>query len=283
MSKGFSRLLCGAALALATALPLSAQDAPGPDTVIATVNGEEITLGHMILARARLPQQYQQLPDDVLFTGILDQLVQQAALAQTLEGALPGRARLALENEERSLRAGEVLDGIAEGALSDEAVEAAYKERFSEAANETEYNASHILVETEEDAQAIVEELAGGADFAQLAQERSTGPSGPSGGSLGWFGTGTMVKPFEDAATALEPGQTSGPVQTQFGWHVIRMNDTRIKEAPPLEEVRAEIEAQLQNEAIQARIEELVAAAEVDRSAAEGVDPSLLSDLGLLE
>ncbi len=271
------------ALTLSVSVPALAEEqaAPGLETVVATVNGVEITLGHMAVAKATLPDQYRQLPADVLFPGILDQLISQTALVQSFNGEIPDRVRLALENEERSLVAGEVVEGVLAGAVTDAAVQAAYDARFADADAGEEYNASHILVETEEEALAVQAEITAGADFAETAQEKSTGPSGPGGGALGWFGPGQMVPTFEAAVIALRPGEVSDPVQTQFGWHVIKLNETRVKEAPSLDEVRAELEDQIRSEAVQARIAELTEAANVDRSGADGLDPSVLDTLDL--
>ena len=279
MSKRFFSL---SALAVSAALtfPAHAQDA---DTVVATVNGTDITVGHMIVARATLPQRFQELPDEVLFTGILDQLIQQTLLAQSYDGELPKRAQLSLENENRSVTAGEAIESLFAGLLTDEALQAAYDARYADTTPSEEYNASHILVETEEEAKAIKEELDAGADFAALARERSTGPSGPNGGSLGWFGPGAMVPSFEAAVIALEVGEVSDPVQTQFGWHVVTLNETRTADLPALDDVRAELEQQLREEALEARVADLRAAGAVDESAAQTVDPALLRDIGLLE
>lgn len=271
------------AISLCAALPAAAQDetAPNLDTVLATVNGVDITLGHVAVARATLPDQYQQLPPEVLFPGILDQLISQTALVQSFQGDHPSRVKFALANEERSLIAGEVVESIMQSAVSESALMAAYTARYSDESTGEEYNAAHILVETEEAALAIKAELEGGADFADTAREKSTGPSGPGGGSLGWFGTGQMVPTFEAAVIALRAGQISDPVQTQFGWHVIKLNETRQKEAPALEDVRADLEGQIRNDAVQARIEELTAAATVDRSGADAFDPNLLNMIDL--
>jgi peptidyl-prolyl cis-trans isomerase C len=251
------------------------------DTVVATVNGTEITVGHMIVALARLPQQYQQLPDEVLFPGILDQLIQQLAIGATGDGSLSAGSALALENERRQFLAAEVLGGLSEGAVTEEALQALYTERYAEAEPSREYNASHILVETEEEAAAIKAEVEGGADFAALALEKSTGPSGPNGGDLGWFGPGMMVEPFEQAVMGLEPGQVSDPVQTQFGWHVIRLNETRMKEAPELDAVREELTSELQTRAVDAAVAAATEAAEIVRNDA-GIDPSVLRNLDLV-
>ncbi len=252
------------------------------DTVVATVNGTEITLGHMLVLRQRLPQQYQQLPPDVLFDGILDQLVQQTLLGEQADG-LSYQSQVTLQNEERALRAAEELRSVVDAAMTEEAIQQAYDDLYAGTEPETEYNASHILVATEEEAAALVTDLEGGADFAELAMEKSTGPSGPRGGELGWFGTGAMVAPFEEAVLALEVGAISAPVQTQFGWHVIKLNETRVKDAPALEEVRGQLVETVQGDAIAARIEELTSGAEITRSTTEEIDPAVLNDMSLLE
>ncbi|WP_371038055.1 peptidylprolyl isomerase [Rhodosalinus sp. FB01] len=275
-----------ATLALAVALPATAQDTaatPGADTVVATVNGQEITLGHMVVARTSLPQQYRQLPDDVLFEGILDQMIQQTLLAQQTGDTLSTRARVALENERRLLRAGDAVETIIGEVVTDEALRAAYEARSADADLGTEYNASHILVETEEEARDLVRQLEQGADFGELAMAHSTGPSGPSGGELGWFGPGMMVPPFEEAVMAMEVGAVSEPVETQFGWHVITLNDTRSQAAPPLDEVREELAEEIRQAAVTERLEALRAEAEITMPDEGAMDPSALSDTSILE
>lgn len=272
--------LTAAALVVGLALPVQAQDA---DTVVATVNGVEITLGHMIVARATLPQQYQQLPDEVLFEGILDQLVQQTVLVQSFEGTLPPRVGISLQNEERSLTAAHAIEEIMFNAVTPSSMQTAYEELYADQAPGEEYNASHILVETEEAAKELVTALGEGADFEELAKEKSTGPSGPSGGALGWFGPGMMVPEFEQAVIALEVEAISEPVQTQFGWHVIKLNEKRFKDVPQMEEVREELEQKVREDAVMKRVEGLVEAAEVDRTGAADINPQMLRDLTIVE
>jgi peptidyl-prolyl cis-trans isomerase C len=273
------------AFVAALALPAAAQETAtaDPSVVVATVGDTDITVGHMIVAWASLPEQYQGLPDDVLFQGILDQLIQQTALQQQFSGDLPARVDLQLENERRSLTAGEAINRIMLEPLDEADVQAAYDADYGSAEQSPEYNASHILVETEEAALEVVAALKAGEDFAAVAREQSTGPSGPNGGQLGWFGTGAMVPEFEEAVIALEVGAVSAPVQTQFGWHVIMLNETRIQDAPELEEVRDEIENQLRQIRAQTEIEDVTAAAEVDRSGAEGVAASVIKQTNVLE
>lgn len=121
-----------------------------------------------------------------------------------------------------------------------------------EQSSDKQYKARHILVETQSEAQDLVDQLDEGADFQALAKEHSTGPSGPNGGDLGWFAPDQMVKPFADAVVALEDGAYSkAPVQTQFGWHVILREDTRENEPPTLESVRDAIKQRVEQEKFQ--------------------------------
>lgn len=271
------------ALTAALALPGTVRaEEPDPETVVARVNGEEITLGHMILAHATLPQQYQQLPPDVLYNAILDQLVQQSVLKQAFQGEPPKHIVLSLENERRSLIAAQEIERIMQGAADEADVQAGYDAKYADGFGGDEFNASHILVETREDADGIKSELDEGADFAELAKQKSTGPSGPNGGALGWFGLGAMVPEFETAVVALEPGQISQPVQTQFGWHVILLNDTRKAKAPELDQVRAEIEAELRQKAVEERIAELTEQGEIEKPQIEDLNPEILRNLDLV-
>lgn len=272
-----------AVAALSLGAPAMAQDTPALDTVMATVGDTEITLGHMLALRAGLPEQYDQLPPEVLFKGVLDQLVQQSLLMQAREGEPSALTQLRLENERRAILAAEVVERVTEEAVSDEALQAAYDAQYADAAPQTEYRAAHILVETEEEAATLVEDLAGGANFAALAQERSIGPSGPSGGELGWFGEGVMVPEFFEAVRALEVGQISAPVQTQFGWHVIQLNETRIKERPTLDEVRQELSETLRRDAFTAYMTTLESGTQIERAAGDAADPALINRIDLLE
>ncbi len=120
------------------------------------------------------------------------------------------------------------------------------------------------------------------ADFAELAKEKSTGPSGPNGGELGWFGLGMMVEPFEVAVLGLEVGEISAPVQTQFGWHVLILNDKRDIPPPALETVIGEITQTLQQAALDAKVNELRGGASVE-TMVEGIDPATIKNLDLLD
>ncbi|MGH1576060.1 peptidylprolyl isomerase [Planktotalea sp.] len=276
-----TQLMASVAFAVTLALPVYAEN--GADTVVATVNGVDITMGHMIVVRAGLPEQYRNLPDDALFTGILDQLIQQTVLADAAKGDTPLRVELALENERRALMAAEHMDSVLADAVTDDAVQAAYDAKYAGAEPEKEFDASHILVETEDEAKDLVTTLEGGADFAELAKEKSTGPSGPRGGALGWFGKGMMVPEFETAVMDMEVGAVSAPIKTQFGWHVIKLNNSRFKDAPKMEDVREELEQQVRMDIVDSYISKLTDSATISRKTSVDVDTSKLKDLSLLE
>jgi peptidyl-prolyl cis-trans isomerase C len=289
-----ARTSAAVALAMAFTAPLAAQDAPAgdsgdaakelsADTVLAEVNGETITLGHIIALVKDLPDQYQQLPDDVLFPGALDQMVQQLVLSQTF--ADPTKVEeMAIANQERALRAGLAVQRILSEDISDADLQAAYDQMFQGEAPDTEYHAAHILVDTEDEAKTIVDELKAGGDFAAIAKEKSKDPgSGANGGDLGWFSLGVMVPEFENAVVALEPGQISDPIQTQFGWHVIRLTETRVKALPTLDDMRDQLTDQIRNDKVQAAIDAAMAGAAVDRSGSEGMDPAVIRRTDLLE
>lgn len=280
MSKRLT-FVSAAALAIGLALPLHAQETSA-ETVIATVNGTEIKLGHLIMTRRALPEQYQHLAADILFPGILDQIIQQIVLEQSLSGDLPTPVQFTLDNQRRATIANAAIDVALNAAVTDASIQAEYDMLYAAAPIAIEYNAAHILVKTKEEAQALSDQARDGADFGELAKEHSTGPSGPSGGSLGWFGPGMMVKPFEDAVKTLEAGGVSDPVETQFGWHVIKLNETRQQDAPTLDQVRDELSASIQQKTVEARIQELTSLAEIDRSVADGLDVSALDDPALM-
>lgn len=277
------RFLAGAALVAGLALPVWAEDAPSADTVVATVNGTAITLGHMIVAREALPEQYKALPPDVLFKGVLDQLVQQTALEQSMEGKLTRRDGLEMDNTKRGYVSARALESVVMAAVTDEALQAAYDARFKDAAPATEYSAAHILVADEAKATELKAQLDGGADFAELAKVNSTDTgSGANGGDLGWFGLGMMVKPFEEAVVAAEVGKVAGPVKTDFGYHLILVKETRLAAQPTLDDIRDELAAEIEQKAIEAHVTEITGAAKVEKPG-EGIDPALLGDLTLLD
>ncbi len=275
----------GLVLACGVALPSFAQDdaAPTADTVVATVNGTEITLGELIILREKLPPQYQALPDEMLFAGLMDQAIQQAALEQSVAGTATKRDEIWMRTDARSYLAGKALQEIVNAAVTDEAVQAAYEEKYAKATASKEYSAQHILVDSEEKARELKAQIEGGADFGEVAKANSSDTgSAMNGGNLGWFGLGIMVAPFEAAVVAATPGAVTEPVQTDFGWHLIKVNEVRDAENPTIDEVRDELAAQIEQAAVEAKLAELTAAAEITRPG-EGIDPALLRDATLLD
>lgn len=245
--------------------PVAAYDA---ETVLATVNGKEITLGHVIALRDQLPAQYQNLPDDTLLKGLLDQLVDQEILAGTVSTAPDGdplAVRLQLDNDRRGALANRAAEAVVVDVVSDEAVQAAYDKEIASFQPQPEFHAAHILVDSEEKATALKTEIDGGKAFADVARENSTDGSAANGGDLGWFGLGQMVPEFETAVKTMEPGQVSDPVKSQFGYHLILLEETRESAPPALDTVRPQIENQLRQAALEAKLEELRAAATVER------------------
>ena len=237
----FAGFLVGVSLSALMALPVLAEGTTAPkrplpqrrprpatkDTVLATVNGTDITLGDVIVTYASIADQYKQMPDDQLFKGILDQLVQQVALEQDLGDKLTPKDLLALQATKRNYLANVALDPIAKGAVTDAALQAAYDATVAAMPPATEYHASHILVDSEDKAKKLLADIQGGKPFADVAKENSTDGSAANGGDLGWFSLGTMVQPFEDAVVAAKVGEVAGPVQTDFGWHLILVTETR--------------------------------------------------------
>ncbi|MDP2698882.1 peptidylprolyl isomerase [Thalassospira sp.] len=250
---------------LATAIfasPVMAQDAaPVEDRVLATINGEDILESEVRATQVGLPEQYRQYPFEALLPMLLDREINQrlmtiAATDAGLKDDAEVKERMAAL--ERRVIAEIYLDRKIEEAVTEEALRARYDEFVKTNVPENTVHARHILLETEEDAKAVIAALDDGADFVELAQEKSTGPSGPTGGDLGFFARGEMVQPFADAAFDMEAGTYSKePVQTQFGWHVIKVEETREGVQPTYEEQENQLAAELTQEVYLSLIEEL--------------------------
>lgn len=268
-------LWMAAVAAIILATPVTAQQTAS-DQVVATVNGADITLGQMALTKTQLPEQYQSLPPKVLFDGILQQLIQQTVLGQSVKD-VSKKTAADLANKKRTVLATAAIEGIIQQPITEEALKAAYATKYEGADPKVEYNASHILVDTKEKADAVKNLLDAGADFAATAREKSTGPSGPNGGELNWFGQGQMVKPFEDAVAGMKVGDVSAPIKTQFGWHIIRLNDKRQVDIPAFDKVRDQLSTDLEKEMLDTKIAGLVSAANVTRAKEGSIDPQLLT------
>lgn len=277
-----ARFALVAAVFTGLAMPSVAQDA---STIIARVGETEITLGHVIAMRQQLPQQFAQVPNEQLLPALVQQLVEQELLAQTQADNLNNREMVLIENQTRAILAAEALQASIAAQVTDEAVQAAYDAfvaEFNQGEPRTEYHAAHILVRTEEERDQVVAALAEGREFGEVAGEFSIDGSSRQGGDLGWFAAGVMIPDFQAAVEALEPGQVSDPVQTQFGWHVIKLEETRDASAPALDDVRDELVSELQQEAVRGQLETLRAATAVE-DLSEGLDPALLSQFELLD
>ena len=263
-----NRLAACVALAMLAAflgpLPAAAQD---ENPVVATVNGEEIRRDEVISTIARMPAQFQQMPPEILIPAIAEQIATSRLMAargyeENLQDSEAVKARVA--EAERNIVQDVWLQQQIDARISEEAVSAAYEEFLAANPPVEEVSARHILVETEDEGKTLVQRLKDGEDFATLATEASIGPSGPRGGDLGYFTRDQMVAPFGEAAFSMQAGEFSeAPVETQFGWHVILVEDRRFTEQPSLEDLRPQLEGGLADQIVQAIVEELREGADI--------------------
>jgi peptidyl-prolyl cis-trans isomerase C len=241
---------------------------PGPDTIVATVGGEPITEADLAFAAEDIGAELNQIPPDqiraVLLTQMIDlKLMSQAADEQGLRDDQLFKLRLEYLTD-RALRRAFSKVAIND-TITPEAIKAEYDKQVAAIPDEDEVHARHILVSTEDDAKAIKAELDAGADFVELAKAKSIEPNAAqSGGDLGYFKRAAMVKPFADAVFAMEVGAVSDPVQTQFGWHIIKVEDRRPAAKPTLEQLSQQIGQQIYIELYQAKFDELLKGATLD-------------------
>ncbi|TKT75235.1 peptidylprolyl isomerase [Aquamicrobium sp. LC103] len=222
------------------------------DKVLANVNGKPVTEAELQLAMADLGQQFAQLPEEQRRAAALSALIEIRLLSEEAE-----KKGLADETEfkqrmellrQRALHSAFIEKDIA-SQVTDEAVRARYDQEIAAVEPENEIHARHILVKTKEEADAVIKQLDEGGDFEAIAKEKSTDGAAAQGGDLGYFGSGQMVPDFEKAAFALEVGAHSKePVQTQFGWHVIKVEDKRPKTPPSFEQVSPQLRSLLLRE-----------------------------------
>src|SRR6266508_6835795 len=246
----------------------SSSEAPASDPVVARVNGVDIRQSDLALAEEDLGADMQAVPPEAkrehLISYVADIImVAQAADKKNLADNPDFKRRLAfLRNK---LLMGYELQQEAKTALTDQALHQTYDEAVKSMAGQEEVRARHILVQGEDEAKAILEQLKGGADFATLAKEKSKDPGAAEGGDLGYFTKDQMVPEFADVAFKMYPGQLSNPVKTQFGWHVIKLEDKRTKQPPEFEKVKDQIEAYLARKAQTDFIAKLRQSAKVER------------------
>ena len=249
----------------------SASEAPaasGPDPLIARVNGVDIKQSDLALAEEDVGADMQGASPEAKREHLISYLadvimVTQAAEKKKLADNPEFKRRLAfLRNK---LLMGFELQDEAKAALTDDAVKQTYSDAVKTMSGQEEVRARHILVEKEDEAKAIAEQLKGGADFATLAKEKSKDPGGADGGDLGYFTKEQMVPEFAEVAFKMYPGQLSNPVKSQFGWHVIKVEDKRTKQAPEFEKVKDQIEAYVARKAQSDFVAKLRQAAKIER------------------
>ena len=262
-------------VAASVAVPAQAQSsAAAKNPVVATVNGDKVMLSDLQALHADMPEQVRKIPFERIYRPLLEQVIQiklvaARARADGLEKAPEVANRLRTFTERLLQQA--YLTRHADRTINEDQLAEAYKTFSEEFRGDEEVKARHILVKTKKAAMAVIEALEKGGKFAELARQRSIGPSKAGGGDLGWFARGQMVKPFADAAFALKKGAfTATPVQTQFGWHVILLEDRRRKAPPPFEAKREELRAELGQKLMAAEIERLRAAAKIVRFDPDG-------------
>ncbi|HEX2494806.1 MAG TPA: peptidylprolyl isomerase [Steroidobacter sp.] len=255
-------------LLLAACGKASAPDAAEPAERIATVNGKAISKSEFDLYVENISRQSGREVPAEQKSQLLDQFISMQLAAQEAEKS--GIAKEQKVQDQLSLaRMNVIVDAALQKYLdthpvSDEELKPEYDAQV--AAMPREYHARHILVENKAAADAITKELKAGADFGKLAEQKSKDSSSKNGGDLGWFTLESMVKPFADAVAALQSGQlTDQPVQSQFGWHVIKLEGTRASAPPPFEEVKDRVKALVQRKKLQAYLEDLRKNAKVEK------------------
>ncbi|KKB08274.1 hypothetical protein VE26_12875 [Devosia chinhatensis] len=247
--------------------------AANPDTVVATVGDEVITEGDLTFAAEDMAQDLAQMPPEERRAFLVRILIDMKVMSKAARDAGMDQTEVFAQRqkylEERALRRAYFNEAIA-GAVTEEAARAEYDAFVAQFQPEDEVRASHILVETEERANELKTEIDNGADFAELARENSIDPGAANGGDLGFFGQGMMVQPFEEAAFALaEPGDVSAPVQSQFGWHIIKLEEKRQSAPPTFEQVAPQIQNQLLMRSFSEKVDALMAGVEINIEDAE--------------
>ncbi|OAM77824.1 peptidylprolyl isomerase [Devosia elaeis] len=268
------RLLRAASLvALLATLPagavLAQEDAiANADAVVAVVGGQNITEADLAFAAEDMAQDLSQMPPEERRAFLVRILIDMKVMSQAAREAGMDQTEIFAQRqkylEERALRRAYFNEAIA-GAVTEEAARAEYDAFVQQFEPQEEVRASHILVETEEKANELKAEIDGGADFAELARENSIDPGAANGGDLGFFGRGMMVQPFEEAVFALaNPGDVSTPVQSQFGWHVIKLEEKRDSAPPSFEQVAPQIQNQLLMRSFTEKVDALMEGVEIN-------------------
>ena len=253
---------------------ISAEGDGAQDPVVASVNGENIFASDIAAAQAQLPAEYQQIPPAVLFGLLIDSLIDtKLSVAQARREGFDKKAEVArrLSRVHDQILQRAYLEAQIEDRMTEDALKQGYEKFVAELKGGEEVRASHILVETEGQAKELIVELAGGADFSELAKAKSIGPSADKGGDLGFFKREGMVAEFADAAFALKDEETTkAPVRTQYGWHVIRVVERRKSKPPMFEEVEGEVRNSVTRDIGLEIVKSLRADAEIKRFGPDG-------------
>ena len=264
----------GFALAL---LAAGAAHAQGADPVVAKVDGSEIRQSDIDVAADELGSSLQQMDpatrrDNVLSFLIDMKIVSKAAADRKIADGEDFKKKLAFARDR--LLMDSLLADEGKGATTTENMKKVYEEAAKQITSEPEVRARHILVESEDEAKQVAEELKKGGDFAELAKKKSKDPGASDGGDLGYFTKDQMVPEFSTVAFALEPGKISDPVKSQFGWHIIKVEDKRNRKAPDFEQVRPQIETYVTRKAQADYVAKLREAAKVERIDAKAAEPA---------
>jgi len=265
-------LMTGAVMMLAS-FPALTQDTQDTPPVVVTINGESFTLNLLGNLANQLPDDVRRQPLDTLFESLIDDIIDTrlSADAARASGVADNPAIREIAERARDRILAEVwLNQEINARITDDMLEQSYNDLVADTESRTEIRARHILVDTKEDALAAISRLDEGEDFAALAVELSTGPSGPNGGELGYFGRGAMVPSFEVASFGLaRDSYTKEPVQTQFGWHVIKVEDRRVAPAPSFEEAQDQLRNTISVKLAGVILAELRGKAEITRKSYE--------------
>jgi peptidyl-prolyl cis-trans isomerase C len=245
-----------------------------PDPVVARVNGKELHRSDVEAVQKGLPQQYQQVPIEQIYPMLLDQMVNGMIVAdagrkEKLDQDPDVKKRLA-RYEDRLIQETYINKAV-EKAASGDKLKDRYQQYVKDNPPKEEVSARHILVEKEDEAKAIIKDLDKGADFAELAKKHSKDPGAQNGGDLGFFSKGEMVPEFSEAAFKLKKGEyTKTPVKTQFGYHIIKVEDFRTAAPPSFEEAKEELTQQMARDVITEKVAELRKDAKVETFALDG-------------
>ncbi|MBS4045747.1 MAG: peptidylprolyl isomerase [Alphaproteobacteria bacterium] len=238
------------------------------DPVVARVNGQPIHRSTVLDFYNQLPPQMAQIPLEQIAPGIINELAARKLLSDAAEKAKLGDnadVKKQLQSAREQVLQQAYLDRKVKEELTDAKLKARYDELIKQQPPQEEVHARHILVASEADAKAALEEVKKGADFTEVSKKRSTGPTAATGGDLGFFTQDKMVPPFAEAAFKLQPGQvTETPVQTQFGWHIIKVEARRKSEPPKFEDVRGQVQEMMSGEVVEKIVADLRKGAKIE-------------------